>query len=246
MEIEKSLLNEIQHCSYQQLLKNIPDNSIDVLLTDPPYNIKIEGEKWDVGFDFEEWLSLTLPKIKEDGMLLIFNTKENIDVRIAPFIKEFEDDTHDFTILDTFEWGKTNPRDNLEIYRKFEFLLVAYNNYNTDKTDRVYPADYKESYENELWETANEIGLFKIKGLKHPTSKPIRLIENLIVKLTDIDDHILDTTSGSGSIPIACWDTRRNFIASEIDGNYAITSQKRLEKIKEKVPRTIFLFDLEV
>lgn len=87
--------------------------------------------------------------------------------------------------------------------------------------------------------------MFTVKDLNHPTSKPVRLIENIIVKLTKMDDLILDTTSGSGSIPIACWDTRRNFIACEIDEEYAVKSQQRLDKIKEKVPRTVFLFDLE-
>ncbi|MBO0446570.1 site-specific DNA-methyltransferase [Enterococcus ureilyticus] len=246
MEIEKSLLNEIHHCSYQELLQNVPDNSIDVLLTDPPYNIAIDGEKWDVGFDFTEWLGQTLPKIKEDGMLLIFNTKENIDRKIKPYIKRYKDEAHDFTVIDTFEWGKTNPRGDLELYRKYEFLLIAYNNYNTEKSDRIYPEDFSEYYTNEIWETAKEISLFNVKEIDHPTAKPVRLIENIIIKLTEIDDVILDTTSGSGSIPIACWDTRRDFVACEIDEEYATKSQQRLERIKEKVPRTVFLFDLEV
>ncbi|MBO0467482.1 site-specific DNA-methyltransferase [Enterococcus plantarum] len=246
MNDKNELLNVIQHCSYQEVLKNIPDNSIDVLLTDPPYNIKIEGEKWDVGFDFNEWLSLTLPKIKEDGMLLIFNTKENVDRKIKPFIEKFEDETHNFTVVDIIEWGKTNPRQNVDIYRQYEFLLVAYNNYGTEISDREYSEDDSEYFTNEIWETASEIGLFKIKGITHPTVKPIRLIEKLLVKLTEIDDVVLDTTSGSGSIAIACWDTRRDFIACEIDEGYANNSQKRLEKIKGQVPRTVFLFDLEV
>lgn len=140
LEIKKELLNKIHHCSYQRLLKKIPDNSIDVLLTDPPYNIAIDGgEKWDVGFDFDEWLSLLLPKVKADGMLLIFNTKENIDRKLKPLVEKYEDETHDFTVIDTFQWGKTNPRTHLELNKKFEYLLVAYNNYNTEISDRVYP-----------------------------------------------------------------------------------------------------------
>lgn len=123
--------------------------------------------------------------------------------------------------------------------------MVAYNNYATDISDRIYPEDYKEGFKNEIWETANEIGLFKVNGIDHPTSKPVRLLENLIVKLTKIDDLVLDTTSGSGSIPIACWDTRRDFITCEIDEEYAVKSQQRLDKIKEKVPRIVFFFDLE-
>ena len=158
-------------------------------------------------------------------MLLIFNTKENIDRVIKPYVEKYEDEIHNFTVLDTFKWGKKNPRVYSELYRKFKFLLVAYNNYGTDSSDRIYPEDYKEGFKNEIWETSSEIGLFTVKDLNHPTSKPIRLIENIIVKLTKMDDLILDTISGSGSIPIACWDTRRNFIACEIDGEYAVKSQ---------------------
>lgn len=247
-KINEELFNKIHHMRFEELLLKIPDKSIDILLTDPPYNIDVHKSKnnWDIEFDFNNWLKLTLPKIKKNGILLIFNTKENIDQKIAPFIRDFKTDSHNFEILPIIDWAKSNPRDNLDLIRKYEYLLIAYNNYETTTRAFDYENVVGSDFLNEIWESHAELGIFAEKEnekTEHPTKKPLRLIKRLLLRFTTLEDVILDTTSGSGSIPIACWDTRRTFIASEMDKEYFEKSTTRLERLKNSLPRTVFLFE---
>lgn len=243
MEKLSGLLNTINHTSYQELLTRIPDRSVDVLLTDPPYNVEIAGEAWDSGFDLRRWIDAVLPKITDDGIVMVFNTLSNVQRVLIPTVEDFRDDHHAFTVVDTIEWGKTNPRVTIDISRQYEFLMVAYNNYNSPLSDRVYPEDHDPFFTNEIWETASELAAYKPVEIDHPTAKPIRLLENLIRTYTRPTDLLLDTTSGTGAIPVAARNTHRMFIASEFDVTYARLSQERLRRIRKTVPRSVFLTD---
>lgn len=257
-KIPEKYIDKIKCMSYQDLLDDIADSSIDVLLTDPPYDIEIAD--WDSGFSLESWLDDILPKIAVNGMVMIFNTKANIDRIIKPKVEDFYDEDHDFTVVDTIAWGKTNPRQNVDTVRQFEFLLIAYNNYNTAKSDRYYSGDFDPLFSNEEWETAIELKMFapdkedksaikdkdkdSSKDDEHPDPKPVRLLSNLIRKYTRLDDVIVDNFSGSASISIASYYMSRHFVACDIDKSYVIRGNKRLSKIKKTLPRTIFLGDM--
>ncbi|WP_125566114.1 DNA-methyltransferase [Companilactobacillus insicii] len=249
--IPSDLIDNIQHMKYEQLLTKLEDCSIDVLLTDPPYNINILGVDWDKGFDLESWLNSVLPKIKQDGLVMIFNTESNVRRVIKPFVENFHDKDHNFTVVDIIDWGKTNPRENIDTVRQFEFLLIAYNNYNTSKSDRYYLGDFDPSFNNEEWQTASELKMFALdkvpvedkqgKKNKHPDPKPVRLINELIRKYTRLDDIILDTFSGSASIEVSSYYMSRHFIACEMEEKYIKVALKRLERVKKTVPRSLFL-----
>ncbi|MFH5811721.1 DNA methyltransferase [Companilactobacillus sp. FL22-1] len=259
-QIPGKYIDKIKCMSYQDLLEDIPNSSIDVLLTDPPYDIKIAN--WDSGFNLEDWLDTVLPKIAIDGIVMIFNTKANIDRIIKPKIENFYDKDHDFTVVDTIAWGKTNPRKNIDTVRQFEFLLIAYNNYNTSKSDRYYSGDFDPLFSNEEWETAKELKIFAPdkedkatvkedkdkdatkKDDEHPDPKPIRLLVNLIRKYTRIDDIIIDNFSGSASIAVASYYMSRQFVACDIERKYVDRGNKRLSKIKKTLPRTLFIEDI--
>ena len=247
-EIPSELLDTIQNCSYQELMSKIPDTSVDVLFTDPPYNLMIQGEKWDKDFNMELWLKSVLPKVKEDGLLLIFNTKDNIERIIIPFLEDFHDDQHTFQVLKVIDWSKTNPRQNIDTYRKHEFLLVASN---ISKVRDENPEDMGRMFQNIFdfnieWDTAKELKIFQLNDAnkkKHPTAKPIRLLEQIIRKTTKVDDVVMDTTSGTGSIAIASYRMCRHFIACELDKQYAEDSIYRLKQIQRNVPRSPFITD---
>lgn len=246
-KIPEELLDTIQNCSYQELMTKLPDSSIDVLFTDPPYNLMIDGEEWDKDFDLEEWLKLVLPKIKKDGMFIIFNTKDNIDRIIAPFIESYSDDDHIFSVLSTIDWGKINPRQNVDPYRQHEFALFGINSAfamgeQERDVNRIFQASFSRG--NIVWDTSTELDIFRLhdeEKKKHPTAKPIRLLSDLIMKRTRIDDVILDTSSGTGSIPIASYYMCHHFVACEINKKYADDSNERLNQIKDNVPRSVFV-----
>ena len=231
-KIDKNLLNTITHSTFEDFLPKIPNHSVDVLFTDPPYNIAIEY--WDYDFNFHAWLDLVVPKIKEDGLVMIWNTKEIIDKEIIPYF-----DKKNWNVLDSFNWGKTNPRNSLDFYRKFEHLFIAYKKRRFDKFNTYdYIMNLNESIE---WLSQKETAIY-LNDVKHKTKKPVTLLERVLLDFTDTDDIILDTTSGSGSIPVACWSTHRQFLACEMDEKHVIESKQRLEDVKKNVPRSVFLF----
>lgn len=67
----------------------------------------------------------------------------------------------------------------------------------------------------------------------HPTQKPVRLLEYLILTYTDPGDTVLDFTMGSGSTGVACVRTGRNFIGIERDADYFATAEKRIAEAVE-------------
>ena len=70
--------------------------------------------------------------------------------------------------------------------------------------------------------------------VKHPTQKPVRLMEYLIKTYTNENETVLDFTMGSGSTGVACQNTNRNFIGIEKDENYFKIAQDRIEQNKYK------------
>lgn len=231
-KINKNLLNTITHSKFEDFLPRIPNQSVDVLFTDPPYNIAIAS--WDYDFQFIDWLDLVVPKVKDDGLIMIWNTKEIIDKRFIPYFR-----SKGWIVLDSFNWGKTNPRPSLDLYRQFEHLFIAYkgnamNKFDTDE----YILNITQS---EVWLSQFESAIYKTDS-DHGTKKPVGLLERILLDFTSINDVVLDTTSGSGSIPLACWSTHRNFIACEIDEEHAEKSNLRLDDAKKEIPRSVFIF----
>ena len=72
---------------------------------------------------------------------------------------------------------------------------------------------------------------------KHPTQKPVKLLEYLIKTYSNENDTILDNTMGSGSTAIACLNTNRNFIGFELDEEYFDIALKRIEEASVKKVR---------
>ena len=250
MKPDKLPINQIINSTYQDYLKNIPDKSVDVLFTDPPYNQNIKEHNgstadWDKDFNFTEWLNMILPKVRDTGIILIFNTNESIANIIRPYILDYDQNDANYEIVPLVEWRKTNPRSNLINIRKSEYILVAYNN--AQDNPHVYDEHFYEATNGTFFQSANELGIFQGQpnknGKKHPTSKPIRLLVKLINHFTLPDDIILDTFSGSGSIPLAAWYTHHNYLACEMDPEYQKESVQRLKEVKHDIPRTVFLFE---
>lgn len=96
-------------------MPQIEDESIDFLLTDPPYNVSMKSNfhtmgrkgvdfgEWDKGFDQSTWLEIASKKVKKGGSILIFNDYKNIGV-MKDVLEE-----NDFVIKELLIWRKTNP-----------------------------------------------------------------------------------------------------------------------------------------
>jgi site-specific DNA-methyltransferase (adenine-specific) len=202
-----------------ELLKRTDSKSIDLILTDPPYGMdfqsnfrkekhkKIKGDK-DLDW-LPDWINEISRVIKDDGHLYIWCSWHKIDI----FKVEIE---KHFSIKNIIVWAKNGGGmgDLVGGYGGRYELCFFINKgrplngrRDTDVIDKAY-------------RTGNEY---------HPTQKPVNLMEYLIEKSTNQNDIVMDCFSGSGSTAIACHNTKRFFIGSELD---SLFYEKSIQIIK--------------
>jgi len=209
-------LNKIYQGDCLELMKEIPDKSIDLVLTDPPYGIKRDkGFGGFGGFSkpisrrqyIDCWDSQRPDKIYFDEILriskkaLIFGGNYFAD--ILPQGKHW------------IVWEKLNTMPT------FGDCELIWTNIDKNSIKRIV------SQYNGL--------LGKEKERYHPTQKPVRLLKELIEKYGGKDDLILDPFMGSGSTAIACISTNRNYIGIEISQEYCDIANKRIEDFTKQL-----------
>lgn len=235
-----------------ELMKNIPDCSVDMILCDLPYNET--GNKWDKNIDLEKLFNEYKRIIKDDGCIALNGTfKFGVQLyNVAPDLYKYD-----------WVWEKENgtnaPNVNYQPFRVHEFIFIFGKGrvtngtripmkYNPQKTEGK-PYKQKSGRMSENWKgglhnvvTNNQDGLrhpltiqkFNRDRGYHPTQKPIMLLEYLIKTYTNENDIILDNCMGSGSTGVACVNTNRNFIGIEIDEKYFNIAKERIEKAQNK------------
>ena len=210
-------------------MEKIKDGSIDLLLTDPPYNVSMKSNfhtmgrvgvdfgEWDKGFDQQTWLRVALKKVKKGGSVFIFNDWKNIGE-----IKEVLED-NGFTLKELIQWKKTNPmprnRDRLYV-TSCEFAIWAVNG-----KGRTFNRQ-RDTYENAIF----EYPLVPHKGRIHPTQKRLEVIQDIIKIHSNEGDLILDPFMGSATTAVACINTGRSYVGFETDTTYFELSTDRLNK----------------
>ena len=135
-------------------------------------------------------------------------------------------------IISVFSRGKHNyypiktKRDKLKKSKNYGGRNTVFGNQKKDKEVRIYTHRNPQSIIK--FSNANQ------KDKKHPTQKPVKLLEYLIKTYTNEDDLVLDFTMGSGSTGVACVNTNRNFIGIELDENYYKIAQERINETKKQ------------
>ena len=216
-------------------MKEIPDGSIDMILTDPPYNIAkdnnfttmgragIDFGEWDKGADLFSYISDLTRLLNKDGSAIIFNDWKNIGniARCA--------ESYGMVIKDMFRWEKLNPMPRNRDRR-----------YVTDYECAVWVTMPKAKWTFNRLDPAYERPLFKggltpkNEKVGHTTQKPVALMEHLIKIHTNPNDTILDLFMGSCTTGVACVNLNRKFIGIEMDDNYfRIGSERVLNTTKE-------------
>ena len=236
-----------------ELMKEIPDTSIDMILCDLPY--QETGNKWDKFVNLEQLFNEYRRIIKDDGCIALNGTFKfgTHLMNIAPDLYKYE-----------WVWEKDNgtnaPNVNLQPFRVHEYIFIFGKGrvtngnripmkYYPQKTEGK-PYKQKSGRMSENWKgglnniiTDNKDGLRHPKTIQkfnrdrgyHPTQKPVALLEYLIKTYTNEGDTVLDNCMGSGSTGVACVNTNRNFIGYELNEEYFNIAQNRLrEAWKEK------------
>ena len=228
-----------------ELMKQIPDKSIDMILCDLPYG-KTQC-KWDVIIPFEELWSQYNRIVKENGAVVLFGTEPFSSLLRLSNIKNFKYDWIWDKVKGTgFLNAKKQPMRNHEIISVFYKKQCLYNPQKT--TGHNLKKSFRASYlqtdvygrmNNDYFYQSTEryprsIQIFSTdmqNSSFHPTQKPVALLEYLIKTYTNEGETVLDNCMGSGSTGVACVNTRRNFIGMELEEKYFEIAKKRIEEV---------------
>lgn len=220
-------LNKIYNMDCIEGMKLIKDNSIDLTITDPPYNISknnnfktmgrsgIDFGEWDKEFDLFSYMDEVYRILNKNGSFVVFNDWKNLG-KIVDYAEILG-----FVTKDMIRLEKTNPmprnRDRRYI-TDFECAIW----FTMPKAKWIF------NRQNEGYERPKFVGNVE-KGL-HPTQKNTKLMEWLIKIHSNEQMTILDPFMGSGTTAIACINTNRNFIGFELDKKYCDIANERIAK----------------
>lgn len=237
---------QLLHGDCLEVMKSIPDGSIDAIITDPPYGTT--ACKWDSVIPFEPMWAELKRIIKPNGAIVLFGSEPFSSHLRLSNIKQYKYDLY---------WQKQKPVNFLQLKRRFgkttENIIVFYLKqctYNPQKTiiddsKRVKNKIQKgkgssitsaigfvaRDYQDDG--TRYPIDILKFKRVDeskiiHPTQKPVELIEYLIKTYTNQNETVLDFTMGSGTTGVACKNLNRNFIGIELDESYFNIAKERI------------------
>lgn len=232
-------INTIINADCLEFMKHLPDKSIDLVLTDPPYLIK--NTQAGGKSKFAKSIQNMNDELKKadivDGVSLDF-CKEilRIQEKINAYIWCSKDQIIDYLLFFVVE---NKCSFDILCWQKENAMPTFNNKYLTDKEYCLYFR--KGGFCNpQRYEDAKTIFIepinIKDKNLfGHPTIKPLNIFEKLIKNSTMENDLVLDCFSGSGTTAIACHNLKRNFICIEKDKEYYEASVKRLEEHKKQL-----------
>jgi DNA modification methylase len=233
-------LNKITCGDCYELIKNLPDKSIDLIVTDPPYQLETEGSKENsISKTFANCNS-ELKEIDEGIRLEILDEYMRVMKRPNIYIwcnKKQIPDYLDFFVkkhgcsFEIMTWLKTNP------------TPLCGGNYLIDKEFCLY---FRKGVRlNTRFETAftywqSPKNKSDKDSFAHPTCKPTFILKMLIENSSNEGDVVLDTFGGSGSTCISAKELNRNFVAFEINPKWCKIANDRLENIDANGQMSLF------
>lgn len=246
---------------YKDFFLKVKDNTVDLAIIDPPYNLKRAG--WDTFKSHDEFMSFTydwidrmIPKLKENASIYIFNTPHNSAYIMEHLIKQ------DLIYQNWIVWDK---RDGFNYTKKryanwqetiLYFTRSQKYTFNADdiripyeSTDRISHAKKKGILKNgkrwfpnekgklcgDVWRISSERHKTKINGkiLKtlHVTPKPLDMIERMVIASSNENDIVLDCFVGSGTTAVAALKHDRLFIGNDSEKKYVEYAKTRIKNL---------------
>lgn len=228
-----------------ELMKKLPDKSVDLILCDLPYGTT--RNKWDVIIPFDTLWEQYFRVIKDCGVIILFGNEPFTSKLILSNVENFK---YKLT------WVKDSCTNFLNAkhqpLRQIEDICVFYKNKITYNPQMKIGKPYKQksgiprgNYDiahcvavetiNEGYRYPSDLLEFaKVKKTVHPTQKPVELLSYLIKTYSNENDIVLDNCMGSGSTCVACVQTNRHYIGFEICQEYCDIAQKRINEITKK------------
>jgi DNA modification methylase len=224
-------INEVYNMDCMEAIKLLDDNSIDLVVMDPPYLLNLNKIKntssinnyanelmgLKDGFDLKV-LDMLIPKMKKINMYIYCSKRQ-----VKDLIEYFINKDCNYEIL---TWHKQNPSPliNNNYLPDTEYVIFA-----REKGVKLYG-----SYHTKRKYYISGVNQIDKKKYKHPTIKPLPFIENHIINSSKEGELILDCYCGSGTTLVGAIETNRNFIGFEIDKNYYEIAKQRVEEALEQ------------
>jgi site-specific DNA-methyltransferase (adenine-specific)/modification methylase len=247
-------INTIHQGDCVALLKQIPDNSVDLIFADPPYNLQLNGEltrpnqtkvdavndEWDKFASMEiydtftnDWLRECRRVLKSTGSIWVIGTYHNI-FRVGASLQDLG-----FWMLNDVVWIKTNPMPNFKGTRfnnAHETMLWATK---SEKSKYTFHYHSMKTMNDDLQMRSDWFipicqgeERLKVNGQKaHSTQKPEELLYRVILSTSNVGNVVLDPFSGSGTTAAVAKKLGRNFIAFEREPFYIDVANNRLKEI---------------
>src|SRR5574344_116301 len=218
-----------------EVMKDIPDNSIDLVVIDPPYELETQigggffRNSNEKRRKYQDEIESMMTGISEQLLDILCNKMKKVNMYI------FCSRTQMLTLLNyanknnfswnLLTWHKTNPIPtcNNKYLNDTEYIVFmrekgvqVFGNYHTKKSYFITPVNKKEK---------------QLYG--HPTIKPLDIIENLIINSSLENDTVLDCFMGSGTTGVACKKLNRNFIGIELSEEYYNIAVRRINEAKQ-------------
>lgn len=248
-------LNKIHHGDCIELMKKIPNDSVDLIFADPPYNLQLNGElyrpnqtkvdavddEWDKFVSKEEydkfttsWMKECYRILKHSGSFWVIGTYHNI-FRVGAILQDLG-----FWILNDIVWIKTNPMPNFKGTRfnnAHETLIWATKSKSSNYTFHYHSMkvmnDDLQMRSDWFIPICQGNERIKVNGLKaHSTQKPAELLYRIIISTSNVGDIVLDPFSGSGTTAAVAKRFGRKFIAFDKEEFYVKIATERVAKIQ--------------
>jgi site-specific DNA-methyltransferase (adenine-specific) len=240
-----------------EVMKGIPNGSIDAIITDPPYGTT--ACKWDSVIDFELMWEQLNRIIKPNGAIVLFGSEPFSSALRMSNIKNYKYDwiweKNRGSNFATVKYQPFKEHEIISVFNKHSYYPIKEERKGSGKSrskrnfgersrsDEVYGINLIQKEKKlENLRYPGSIQKFNIpsnnqfkKKRSHPTQKPVDLMEYLIKTYTNENETVLDFTMGSGSTGVAAKNLNRNFIGIEMDDKYFEVAQQRIKENEFKL-----------
>lgn len=219
---------DLRHGDCLEIMKEIPDKSIDLIVTDPPYLINYKtNRRKDKGHDFcsvikndnnfdmiHNYMKECYRILKDNTAMYMFCNCDRVD-----FFKQ-ELEKAGFKIKNMIIWVKNNHTAGdlqAQFGKQYEILFLVNKGRCLFNGKRL----------TDVWFFDKVVGNIQV----HQNQKPVDIIKQCIEKHSKENDIVFDGFMGSGTTGVACVNTNRNFIGIELDNKYYEIAKKRIEDV---------------
>jgi site-specific DNA-methyltransferase (adenine-specific) len=230
------------------ILKTIPDKSINLILQDPPYNITACKWEWDIMTKINDFWNEWTRIISDNGAIVMTASQPFTSKLILSNLKMFR-----YELIWEKEKGTDFGNSNRKPLNSHENIIIFYkkqpiynkqlligkpytrkNNRKNNKEDLNFLSDNTGLWINKGFRTPKSVLKISRDNMSfnknhHPTQKPVALMEFLIKTYSNENDLVFDGFMGSGTTGIACKNLKRNFIGVELDSKYFEIAKERIK-----------------